>query len=182
MVMGLTVPRFSTADLEQFPTDGQRYELLDGLLLVTPAPSERHQLIAARLLVGLSRHLEAQPRIRVVGPGVIARDPHTQLQPDLLVYEPSGPAETDWRGPRTLWLAIEIFSRSSKVYDRMFKRGAYLALGVAEVWLVDPRERAIYVSRPSGPDEERVTGTLRWRLAATETPLELDVNGLFSEP
>jgi Uma2 family endonuclease len=152
MAMAFSVPRFTTRELERLPDDGQRYELLDGLLLVTPAPSERHQLIATRLVVSLSRCLEGRPAIRVVGPGVIARDPDSELHPDVLVYQPDGPVETDWRGPRTWWLAVEIFSRTSMTYDRMLKRGAYLALGVAEVWLVDPWEAAVYVSRPGGMD------------------------------
>jgi hypothetical protein len=46
MGMPVSVPRYTLADLERFPNDGSRYELLDGVLLVTPAPSCAHQIIA----------------------------------------------------------------------------------------------------------------------------------------
>jgi len=41
------------ADLESMPEDGHRYELIDGTLLVTPAPNTRHQCCVARLLIAL---------------------------------------------------------------------------------------------------------------------------------
>ena len=44
---------------------------------------------------------------------------------------------TDWRKITEHWLAVEVLSRSSRVYDREFKRDAYFALGLQQVWLVD---------------------------------------------
>src|ERR1051326_8463733 len=55
MAMAISVPRFTIADLERFPNDGNRYELLDGMLLVTPAPSRAHQIIVSRLQLRLGR-------------------------------------------------------------------------------------------------------------------------------
>ena len=49
MAMAITVPRYTVDDLEHFPDDGNRYELLDGVLLVTPAPAASHQVVASRL-------------------------------------------------------------------------------------------------------------------------------------
>jgi hypothetical protein len=37
--MAISIPRYTLADLERFPDDGNRYELLDGVLIVTPFPS-----------------------------------------------------------------------------------------------------------------------------------------------
>ena len=53
MGMAIAIPRFTVDDLETFPDDGNRYELLDGVLLVTPAPGNAHQVVASRLQVRL---------------------------------------------------------------------------------------------------------------------------------
>jgi Uma2 family endonuclease len=54
MGMAISVPRLTVADLEQFPNDGNRYELLDGLLLVTPQARQAHQRFAGRLYAALT--------------------------------------------------------------------------------------------------------------------------------
>ena len=143
--MALSCPLYAVDDLERFPDDGSRYELLDGVLLVTPAPNQLHQIIAARLIVRLTLDL-ASDGMRVTGPGVIQQMPRTQLEPDVLAYPARWPANSPWTAITEHWLAVEISSRSSKIYDREFKRGAYLALGVHEVWLVDADERTIETS------------------------------------
>jgi len=75
---------------------------------------------------------------------------------------------------------VEVFSPSSRRYDRDYKRDAYLALGVGEVWLVDLDERAVFVSRPGGAERDvRYTERLVWHPAAMREPLEIDVRGLF---
>src|SRR5206468_8768446 len=48
MAMAISVPRYTIADLQRFPDDGNRYELLDGVLIVTPSPSNAHQIIVSR--------------------------------------------------------------------------------------------------------------------------------------
>ena len=53
MAMAISVPRYTLADLERFPDDGSRYELLDGVLSVTPAPSNAHHVIVSRLQLPL---------------------------------------------------------------------------------------------------------------------------------
>ncbi len=176
MLQPLPVPRYTLDDLPRFPDDGQRYELLEGFLLVTPAPGAPHQLIASRLQVALANYLG--PRAYVTGPGVIERKPKTHLEPDLLVFP--GPIRKDvsWTDLSAHWLAVEVFSRSSRMYDRGYKRDAYLALGVPEVWLVDRWERAVFICRP-GAGERRVTGTLRWQPEGAEEAMALELEELF---
>ena len=132
MAMALTIPRYTVADLEEFPDDGNRYELLDGMLLVTPAPSSTHQEIAARLVGMLHAPLVHTKRARVFAPGVVTRPPLVHLKPDVLVVPPHFPTGTPWAEMTEHWLAVEIFSPSSRVYDRDFKRDAYIALGVKQ--------------------------------------------------
>ena len=154
MGMAASIPYYTVDDLDRFPDDGNRYELLDGVLLVTPAPNQMHQVVAARLITLLSQGL-ASGGARVAGPGVVQRMPRTQLEPDVLVYPARWPANSTWTAITEHWLAVEIFSRSSRVYDREFKRAAYLALGVREVWLVDANERSIETFSAMRPTEVR---------------------------
>lgn len=178
MAMALTIPHYTRDDLARFPGDGQRYELLDGILLVTPAPGEDHQVVATRLAIALGSRLP--PEIQVTAPGVVLHGTATQLQPDVLVYRGEGPIRQHWREPRALWLAIEVLSPSSRIYDREFKRDAYLALGVIEVWLVDLEERAVYVSRGDGTREERHAGRLTWLGPGLHEPVSLDLGQVFA--
>jgi Uma2 family endonuclease len=76
------------------------------------------------------------------------------------------------------WLAVEIYSPSSKIYDREFKRGAYLTLGVHEVWLVDADERTIEVCRAGGVVEvhgDRVV----WAIPETDREVVIELEDLF---
>src|SRR5829696_4365334 len=89
-------------------------------------------------------------RLRLFSPGVVTLPPLTQLEPDLLIVPPQFAPGIPWAEINERWLAVEILSRASRVYDREFKRDAYLALGVREVWLLDVRERSIEVCVRSG--------------------------------
>ena len=86
MDMAISVPSYTVDDLDKFPDDGNRYELLDGMLLVTPAPSAAHQIIASRIQTKLSTAVMLPGYAHVVGRGAIIVRPKTQLQPDILVY------------------------------------------------------------------------------------------------
>jgi Uma2 family endonuclease len=73
-----------------------------------------------------------------------------------------------------------VFSPSSVIYDRDFKRSAYLALGVAEVWLVDLEEQEILVSRRGGPTDLRCRERLVWTPAEMPESLELNLSAVFA--
>ncbi|NOT10160.1 MAG: Uma2 family endonuclease [Gemmatimonadales bacterium] len=179
--MPVRVPTYTVDDLEAFPSDGNRYELLDGVLLVTPSPSFGHQLIGSRLAVLLSRYLDPFNRAIVIGPGAVEHRPLTHLEPDVLVISKGHRRNTKWNDIRDWWLAVEVMSRSSRRYDRDFKRDAYLALGVPEVWLIDPREEEVLVSRQAGPKDRRCRGKLLWTPPGMPAPLELDLAALFAD-
>jgi Uma2 family endonuclease len=91
MAMPISVPTYTVDDLDRFPDDGNRYELLDGVLLVTPSPGMPHQVATTRLAALLSNLLEPRPEILVASPGVIILPPKTQLEPVILVFRaPTG--------------------------------------------------------------------------------------------
>ena len=180
MAMPLSLPTLTTDDVRAFAEDGQRYELLEGMLLVTPAPGSAHQVVLARLLVEVGRYLAATRLAFVVSPGEIEIVPRTLLEPDLLVFPATYAPGTAWRAIREWWLAVEVFSPSSRVYDRDFKRDAYLSLGVAEVWLLDLDERAALVSR-RGERTVRHEERLTWQPGVIREPLEIELSSLFSD-
>ena len=117
---------------------------------------------------------------RVVAPGVVPRLPKTQLEPDVLVYPSRFSANARWTAITEHWLAVEIFSPSSKIYDREFKRGAYLTLGLREVWLIDADERTIDVSRADGILES-YRDRLQWAIPGTDRNVTIELDELFED-
>ena len=179
MGMALTVPRYTVDDLDRFPDDGNRYELLDGVLMVTPAPGGPHQGIAARFAIVLGAPLVFNGHANIYTPGAISYPPQTQLEPDVLVVPARFLINTPWVEITEHWLAIEVFSRSSRVYDREFKRNAYLDLGVQEVWLVDMREKFVEVCRVRGPGQI-VRDVINWRPPTLDLEVTVDLGVIFA--
>lgn len=176
MGMLLPLPHYTIQDLDTFPDDGQRYELLDGFLIVTPQPLPAHQVVAARLAQALAGYLGESASL--TAPGAVQRIPNTSLEPDIVVFPGTVSLKSRWLDFRDHWLAVEIYSPSSRIYDHDYKRDAYLALGVREVWLVDMTEKSILVSNSTGKDQ-RITGTLTWHPPEMKQPLELSLERLF---
>jgi Uma2 family endonuclease len=179
MGMAIAFPRYTVDELENFPEDGNRYELLDGMLLVTPAPGMPHQIVISRLQSYLMDGVQRPGHAYVVGPGVVTRPPVTQLEPDILVYPTRFSPNSDWRKVDEHWLAIEVFSRSSRVYDREFKRDAYFALGVQQVWLVDWRDKSVEVCRRRGVSEV-ARDTIRWKVPTLDLIVPIPLNEIFA--
>lgn len=177
MGMAISVPRYTVDDLDRFPDDGSRYELLDGVLIVTPTPRQAHQVIAGRIQIRLGVALT--DRASVVGPGAISRPPRTQLEPDILVYPASIPPDVGWANVTEHWLVVEVLSRSSRAYDRLFKRDAYFVLGVPQVWLVDITDRSVEVWR-SRTEHETVRDVIRWRVPTLDLVVPIDLVEVFA--
>ena len=178
MAMAVQVPLYTVDELQRFPNDGNRYELLDGVLLVTPAPAAVHQLVASRIMGRLSAALQWPGHAHVVGPGAVVRKPRTQLEPDILVYDASYPPRTDWAKIGGHWLAVEVLSRTSRVYDREFKRDAYFALGVKQVWLVNwPDANVEVCTAPGTSHVEREI--IEWRTPA-DVVVRLELAEVFA--
>jgi Uma2 family endonuclease len=122
-------------DLEQIPDDGHRYELLDGTLLVSPAPAWQHQIVLGELFVLL--HAVCPPEMRaVVAPFAVRLTPDTELQPDILVarYDQFTPKNL----PTAPLLAVEVRSPSTALIDLNLKKAVYERHGVESYWVLDP--------------------------------------------
>jgi Uma2 family endonuclease len=179
--MPLVLPTYTVDQVRAFPDDGQRYELVEGMLLVTPSPATDHQVVAARLLRAIHGYLEPAAQAYVVGPGEIEITPNLHLEPDLLVFPSRFRPGTKWTAISGWWLAVEVFSPSSRYYDRDYKLGAYLRVGVAEVWLVDLDRRCVEVSAQDGRRLVSHSDTVHWHPNGMPAPLELDLADLFRD-
>lgn len=185
MAMPVTVPRYTIADLESFPEDGNRYELLDGVLLVTRGRAPLHQRIVSRLFGQLDAYLRPDGVAEVFSPGSVEIEPKLHLEPDLLVIptrelDQGVGLETRWASFRQWWLAVEVSGEGSEIYDRDHKGPAYLGVGVQEFWRVDLRDQCIYVSRPEGSPEQPHRERLTWLAPGRSNPLVISVADLFA--
>lgn len=179
MGMAATIPYYTVDDLDRFPRDGNRYELLDGVLLVTPAPGTPHQLIVSRMMSVLLPAVQDPGHAFVLAPGVVSFPPGTQLEPDILVTPARFPVSERWSDVRDYWLAVEVYSRSSRIYDHDFKRDNYLKLGVKEVWLVDRVARSVEVSRELGASDV-VNDVIVWRPSGLDVEVRVDLHAVFA--
>lgn len=128
------------ADLADLPDDGHRYELLDGALVVTPAPTPRHQDAVGHLYRQLVAHAPASTRAFVSPVDVVLAD-DSVLQPDLVVVPVHAVTPKALDGPPLL--AIEVLSPSTRRIDLMLKRSRYEAAGTTAYLVVDPDEPSI---------------------------------------
>ncbi|OBI73098.1 hypothetical protein A5663_07140 [Mycobacterium sp. E740] len=124
-------------DLETMPDDGRRHELVDGVLIVSPAPGTRHQIVAYRLFAVLdaARH----PEFAVMGaPYAVHQGDHIELQPDVLVGRVGDFTAKDLPVPPVL--VVEVLSPSTALIDLNTKKAVYERLGIPDYWVVDPDE------------------------------------------
>jgi Uma2 family endonuclease len=125
---------FTVDDLERMPDDGRCYELVDGVLIVSPAPQLPHQFVLSELIVLL--HGACPPGLFVVpGPGV-RMSVDTELIPDLVVIRQDQLAER-WV-TRPPLLAVEIQSSSTALFDLNTKKAVYERFSIESYWVVVP--------------------------------------------
>jgi Uma2 family endonuclease len=133
---------FTVDDLEAMPDDGNRYELIDGMLLVSPAPGVRHQKIVAKLVVALDAVCPNDLHV-FPAPFAVRTSTTTELQPDVLVARDED--LTEKLLPVAPVLAVEVLSPSSVINDLNNKKAAYERMGVVSYWVVDPQVPSIAV-------------------------------------
>lgn len=160
------------ADLETMPDDGHRYELIDGVLLVGPAPRLRHQTAVGNLHLLLRAACPEHLRV-ILAPFAVALADDTEVQPDLLVAPAAQFTDRELPGPPLL--AVEVLSPSTRRIDLLLKRDRLQAAGVPSYWLVDPDEPSVLVLQLRAGvyvEAARVTGGSR-RAVTAPYPLEL---------
>lgn len=122
-------------DLDRIPTDGHRYELIDGSLIMTPAPSVRHQDVVLNLAVLLKSACPPDLRV-VVAPFDVVISQDTVMEPDVLVARREDFTERDL--PMAPLLAVEVLSPSTRLFDLTVKFSRLEAAGCPSYWVIDP--------------------------------------------
>lgn len=126
---------FTRRDLESIADDSHRYELVDGVLLMSPSPRPLHQRVVARVLTAVTRNCPKECEALPAPVDVVLAD-DTVLIPDVVVGRRSDYTERALVGVPVL--SVEVISPSSRLIDTELKRARLAAAGCENYWLVDP--------------------------------------------
>ncbi|HXR41801.1 MAG TPA: Uma2 family endonuclease [Acidothermaceae bacterium] len=177
-VTGLPFGRPLTIDdLESMPDDGHRYELLDGMLLVSPAPGWSHQDVVGRMYLALMAACTAGHRVLLTPFAVTFGTRDTELQPDVLVARYGDLSAKNL--PAAPVLAVEVRSPSTALVDLNLKKAAYERFGVESYWIVDPETPSFIayeltergyaeVARAGGDEVAEITRPFAVRISPAE--------------
>jgi Uma2 family endonuclease len=141
--------RFKADDIWDTPEDGNRYEVIDGELYVSPPPLVGHQ----RASGGLHGHIWPYIRQRRLGevfsaPVGVVLDDENGIQPDLVYVSRERLGIIGERGVEGAPdLVVEVLSKSTQARDRGVKMKRYAAAGIPHYWIVDPRARTLQAYR-----------------------------------
>lgn len=145
---------FTRADLEHMPDDGRRYELIDGVLIVSPTPGRVHQRAVGRLYRLLDDACPAEFEV-LFAPFAVGLAEDTEMQPDVVVALRDQLTDKDLPGPPAL--AVEVLSPSTRLSDLNAKRHRHERAGTPSFWVVDPIARpaeARLIAWELGPDKK----------------------------
>ncbi len=183
MAVTTTQKRWTAAELRAIPEDRNRYEIINGELLVTPAPLFDHQRLVFHIAQQLSLYV-ASTSIgeTVISPADIELADDTVVQPDVFVVPfVDGVRPRTWRDVTGLLLAIEVLSPSTARADRTIKRQRYQREGVPEYWIVDGDARIVERWRPEDERPEVISERLEWKPAASAAALVIDLPKFFTD-
>lgn len=174
--------QWTLEEFDRLPDDGNKYELIDGELFVSPAPTFSHELIIARLTRIIDPYIAASGLGFVLHRGAVrsVRD-NTQVEPDLMVRQPPDDPAAGWASPPFPILVVEIAYDSTRRRDRGQKRDLYMKYEIPEYWIVDGRDRAVRVVRP-GKADVVITQTLNWQPVGVAMPLVIALADVFEHP
>ena len=181
MAMPELLREWTVADVHALPDDGNRYEVIDGELFVTPAPAWKHQAAVHRLSIALDAYVG---RLRLgyvlATPADVVFSPKRLVQPDIFVVPPAaGRRPERFEDVRELLLAVEILSPTTARADRVRKRSLFREERTPEFWIVDLDSRVIERSTPADQRIEVISERMIWQPAGATEPFELDLEWYF---
>jgi len=138
--------QLTVEDYKVMPETGPRYQLINGELIMAPAPNRFHQEISLNLTVLLKNWIDTNEGIGRIycAPFDVHLDEINVFQPDLLYIRPDNfgiLTEAGCSGPPDL--IIEILSPRTRHIDLGPKKKTFAAKGVTELWIIDPDLRTI---------------------------------------
>jgi Uma2 family endonuclease len=182
-----TRQRWTYAEFARLPTSGStRYEIIDGELVVTPAPGLKHQRIVTRLVSLLHAFARKHALGEVfVSPFDVLFAEGDYLEPDILfVRKARAELVTDRGVEGAPDLVVEVLSASTAARDHGIKLERYRHYGVPEYWIVDPEEETVEVWKLGEGARETVlfagASVLRWAPAASGPSLDIVLSELFA--
>lgn len=179
--MGMAAPIYYTAEMVRaFPEDGNRYEVVYGELLVTPAPRPWHEEVWGRLYEALRAYVRTEPVGHVFGSrSDISWGPDTLVSPDIIVVPLAEARTLQWAQMQHLLLVVEVLSPSSTRGDRFTKRRLYQERRIPLYWVVDGEERLVEVWTPETPFPHVERERLTWHPEGAAGPLTFELSELF---
>ena len=140
--------QYTYADYLETPDD-ERYELIEGQLIMAPSPTPRHQLISAYFVMFLAPFVRNNRLGWIFSAPIDVHLSDTNLfQPDILFVSNEREriiGDTNIQGAPDL--VIEIASTRTRTLDRTVKRDLYERFGVLEYWMANPVEETVEVLR-----------------------------------
>ncbi len=139
--------RWTYDDLREMPETMDRYEIIDGVLFMSPsAHVRRHQTVVGNLHLAFSNWVLEHALGRVfIAPADVVAAPGRVVQPDLFFIAKERLHIVDAYVAGAPDLVVEVISPSSIDYDRTTKFDLYEEIGVREYWLADPDDRSVEV-------------------------------------
>jgi Uma2 family endonuclease len=135
------------------PDDGNRYELLEGVLVCVPPPNRLHQDIVGDIFVALRLLTARDGGYASVAPLGVALSRHVGFEPDIVYVAPGREDILTDRGVDGVPdIVIEVLSPSTRAFDLGTKLRMYREHSVRETWLVDPGSRTVRVVSADGGD------------------------------
>ena len=179
--MGMAAPIYYTADMVRaLPEDGNRYEVVYGELLVTPAPRPWHEIVQQRILVAIATYLRRYPVGEVLGSRAdISWGQDVLVSPDVFVVTLEQARTLDWSKMRDLLLVVEVLSPSSAKHDRFIKRRRYQEAGIPLYWIVDADEPQVEIWTPADSFPRFEREQLTWHPRGATEPFSLSLTELF---
>ncbi len=175
--------RWTRDEVLALPDDGNRYELIDGELLVTPAPRLIHQRAVMALYDRIKPYVDRHHLGEVMAsPADLDFRRGYSAQPDLFVLPlVGGRKPLDWRQCEVPIFIAEVQSPSTGRNDRTIKRPAYQRAGVGEYWIVDPDSRTVERWRPEDQRPAVALDRAIWQPNSALPAFELDLAEYFAE-